>query len=798
MQLAVVSNMCSAFPKTIKKRVENGLTLREIARMEGLDEKRQPIVCRVNNDWILQKNWSNVSPREHDIVIFVAMPQGTTGRLLAALAVTIIASIVAPYLAAPLLAGLNIAAGTTAAVAITSGIAAALTIGGVMVINAILPLPGLDSGLSNSISDSDTQAPTYAFTASSQQNIARLGGSIPVLYGRQRIIPDLAATAWYEWVDGVQFLYQVLLLTQGEIEVEDISMGRTPISSLEDVQTQLVSPGGTVTLFMPEVYQAPDVSASGIPLAPPNDLPPVDDGTYGPFAATPPGITTDRIGIDITFPRGLYDTNETTGDLSFLSAEWLIEIQKIDDAGAPIGDWQTLAEETFDASLGDDNVSSTGLFMGGGYENVDKAVNSLSVSYRYTLPEEDARWQVRVTRTDDKNLSVRAGHDVSWSGLRAFMSTPSYGEVSILAVKTRASASVNSSTVRRIAVTGTRKLPVWDNDLQEFSEPVATQDIAPAVMDMILNQVYGGRRSLNELDIDHLVYLDGVWKARGDKFNAYISQGRTLWSAVQAGCKAGRGVCFHQAGTVRFHRDEAQTICVQSFSRQNIVRGTFEMEILMPLDDNESDGIEYRYFDERVWNYNTLRLGYDGGSDPENPLALAVEGITDPDQASRELAFEVQNQLKRRVFINFDTDMEGAILARGSLIKISHDMPSWGQSTRVLSYDPETRIITLDARVDYMGNENSWFVYVRDKTGVPSIESQITVLDEYNIQLPADLIYQGGGAFDMTTDGEFLHIVFGKASDKAIQAVVLSVTPRAGSSVRAVRAVMEDDTVHVN
>ena len=351
----VVTNLGSPLPRRRSATMRRPLKLSTLARREGLDPRRAPVVCSVNGRWVLQRRWRRVTARGDDVVVFAVMPRGKDiGRSIAFIALAVVVAFAAPYLGG-LVAG---AFGATGAIAtgITAAVGVGLMVGGSMLINALLPAEKAGGALSSS---GAAEFATYQFTASSQQNLSRLGAPIPVLYGRHRIVPDLAATPWWEWIDGVQYLHQALVLTQGYCEVERVEMGKSPISAFEDIETELVPPGGTITLFPGEAYQSPDVR--GITLAAPNDLPVGDDGVYGPFAATPPGVTTIAIGIDIGFPRGSYDA--ASGSPAGITTTWRIEICEVDDAGAEIGAWTTLANETFNSVPGSVNTSAGGQFM---------------------------------------------------------------------------------------------------------------------------------------------------------------------------------------------------------------------------------------------------------------------------------------------------------------------------------------------------------------------------------------------------------------------------------------------------
>ncbi len=782
------SNIVSAARARKAVFVKRSLRLSTLARRAGLDPRREAVIAQLNGRWVLQRDWHGKICARCDVVHFIVLPQGNALRSIAQIAVLVIAAIAAPFLVAPL--GLTGAA-LSAATAVATG---ALAIAGSYAVNALIPLPRQDAP---GISTVKIDSPTYAFSIAAQNNQARLGGAIPEWFGRHRVVPDLAATAWWEWSGGVQTLYQTFCLSKGEIAVEDVQLGRTSASTFEDVAYQVFSPNTPPSLFEPNVYQSPDVSS--VTLNAPNDLPGAyDDGVYGPFAAVPAGQTSARIGIDIAFPRGLFGVSGSS--LVAKSAQWRIETSVIDDLGTQIGPWFVVANETFNADPGATNTSSpesgiVGQFMGGGYAATTKMNSPLTVSYRYTLPQA-ARYQVRLRRLDNKDLSVNAGHEVVWSGLRSFLGYADFGDVTILQVRIRATASVNARSARQVAVIGTRKLPMWNGTA--WSAPAPTRSIAWAAAYVIRSE-NGGRQADANIDLDWLRQYDQVFAARGDTFNYYASEQRPLWEFLQTVLRCGRSVPYRQANRIRFFRDEPQSIPVVGFSRENIVARSLRIDYRLPQSEDEYDGFEIRFLDERTWNFNTLRKAFAGSAPPLNPQSLPLDGATDVNHVRRELDYMVAEHNLRPVILSFDTELEGLIPSRGDLVIVQHDAPRYGISNRVLSWDASTRTVEL-LRPPVWTFGAGWQARIRDRMGRYSAPVAVVEAPSSTaIVLAQDPVYEDGSPFDLAQpQSEFLHIVLGQAEDAPRRALVLETSPRQNGRVISIRAVIDDPNVHVN
>ncbi len=119
----------------------------------------------------------------------------------------------------------------------------------------------------------------------------------------------------------------------------------------------------------------------------------------------------------------------------------------------PISDWYSIAEESYQ-------------------EDSPKVIR---LSFTYTLPSA-GRYQIRLKRTDSKDSSSRAGHEIRWAGLRAYVDGPQrFDDVSLLLVKMKATDNLSQRTARSINVIQTRKLPIWDHDNNRWTDPVVTR-----------------------------------------------------------------------------------------------------------------------------------------------------------------------------------------------------------------------------------------------------------------------------------------------------------------------------------
>lgn len=121
------------------------------------------------------------------------------------------------------------------------------------------------------------------------------------------------------------------------------------------------------------------------------------------------------------------------------------------------------------------------------------------------------------------DTSSRAGHEIRWVSAKGFIvSNPSYGDVTLIAIKMKATNNLSQRSSRMVNCIVTRKLPTWSPS-GGWTGRVPTRSIAWVIAD-ILKANYGARLTDKSIDLEGLYRLDQIWAARGDTFNASLIQ----------------------------------------------------------------------------------------------------------------------------------------------------------------------------------------------------------------------------------------------------------------------------------
>ncbi|MDD5249633.1 MAG: host specificity factor TipJ family phage tail protein [Rhodocyclaceae bacterium] len=794
-------------------------TLRRRRRLRALAPRTQaPFICLINGLPALRQTW-NRRVADGDSVVFVVLPQGGGGG--GSNPMSIVLSIALMAVMGPAAGFLNDSLGLGLGEMGMAVLKGAIGIIGQMLISAMLPAPRAPTP--QQATTLAAPSPTYSLGA--QGNQARLGAAIPEMFGRHQIFPDFAAQPYVEYEANEQYLYQLLMIGQGDYSIESINIADTSITSFDDITTEVIPPYGTVTLFPTSVTTSGDVSGQEALTATPGatysqsgtvltvsatahglltgsrvfltftsggattgdfvvaSVPTGDTFTVtvptgttsgsvniwrllGPFTANAATTQANAIAIDVVFSRGLYYAN-TSGGLDARSVSWTVWAQLIDDTGAALGSWTILGNESFSAAT----------------------TTPQRRSYRYTVAA--GRYQVRLARTDVKDTASQAGHELDWAGMRAYLpGTQQYGNVTLVAMRMRASNNLSYQASRLVNLVATRKIPSW-SPITGWSSPAPTRSLAWtfAYVAMTSN---GGSLPPERIDLDALYTLDQTWATRGDHFDGVFDSTMTVWEALTQIARAGRAMPFMQSGVLHCVRDQAATVPVTLFTSRNMVRGSFSMQYLMPTADTP-DCVDMTYFDSTTWTFRVVRAAL-AGSAQAVPAPITIFGVTDRNQAWREGMYMCACNLYRRRLAGWKSEMEGFIPSLGDLLGVQHDMPKWGQGGEIVAWDAATGIATVSEPLDWSAGGSFMIAFSKRDGSVAGPWTAIAGADLHRVQLTG-----WNPATDPTPDvglgRERARYAFGPSNSEFIRVRLLTVKPRSAETAD-LSVVIESDAVH--
>ena len=227
------------------------------------------------------------------------------------------------------------------------------------------------------------------------------------------------------------------------------------------------------------------------------------------------------------------------------------------------------------------------------------------------------------------------------------------------------------------------------------------------LLDLLTIPVYSLGLPLSRIDLVSLQALADSCYARQDHFDFVFDTRTTMWEALALVARVARAVPIVRGGNFTFVRDGAQSLPVAAYQPRNMQKDSFSIDNGMPL-ENAPDAVRVTYSDGRFWSNATVIAQYSAGElyvyvegvrpegvpAPAKHAELSFPGIIGLKQAMREAIFIIADSRFRRAIYNWVTDDEALLAAYGSLVALSHDLPTGlPQSSEVFTYDNNTRTL---------------------------------------------------------------------------------------------------------
>ncbi|SLN37906.1 hypothetical protein AQS8620_01413 [Aquimixticola soesokkakensis] len=495
----------------VRLDVPHGMTLDQIVRMAlpgatgaDLAHTQVALVTATAMDTVAPQYWRGVRPRPGvQVVIRIVPGKGALGSIL-----SIVVSVAA------IAAGGAFGAAVAGALGVSTTVGTALVMTGVtllgnLLINALIPPASADDANN-----------TYSITG--LKNQALPNGAVPVILGRMRVAPPLAALPYSEIVGNTQFLRVFYVLGEGQVAVDDMRIGETSLSEYDEVETEVrygLAGELPCSLYPRQVVE----EQVGVELTRP--LPRDDAGEViddEPAVETPIVRTTgpDASGASVllSWPSGLIKYNRD-GDKVKRTVFVRIE-QRLVEAT----EWQLVEELKVSA----------------------KKAEGFYRQHTWQFPSR-ARWQVRLTMLTDETTSTKVQQSTTWAALQTLR--PEYPlayprPLALVALRIKATHQL-SGTLDNFNCMIARVCPDWDSASGTWITR-ATENPASLYRHVLQAPALPEPRSDAQLDLDLLQDWHDFCTTRGLTYNAALSDtGTTLRDILTEVAAAGRATPRH-------------------------------------------------------------------------------------------------------------------------------------------------------------------------------------------------------------------------------------------------------------
>ncbi len=474
--------------------------------------------------------------------------------------------------------------------------------------------------------DLDTTPSSTSHRLEGGANQLRPYGSVPKVFGKIRFAPPLA-NAWIHYTkDGKQWLQGLLCWGAGDLDISDVRLDQTPLSTFEDklsITTEYVPAGSAATGF-PNAIRAVAIGA---------DL-------------NEPGAVTRRIGhvavnvrVNLVFPRGLY-RQRSSGDREAITLTLRFQMSR----EGTQGDTQT---RTLTATPGE---------------------APFYTSVALAAPPGEGVVDLTITRVSSAG-SIKFISDLSIASVTATLKEkPLTIAATLSAVKVQATGQL-SGGLPVISGVVQAKLPAWDGSAWT---PATTRNPAAAFREVLLGSANARPMPSNRLAAQTLQEWFTWCETQKWTYDAVIHQRRSVEEVLTEIAAAGRARPSWVDGKRAVIIDRPQTARAQIFTPRNIRSFSGQRRFADPA----PHALRLPYRDEEAdYTISELRV-YRPGYTSKNATLVEerrLPGITSATALRRHAAYQLAAQSHRREIYEIEVDWEHLVATRGDRVGIMHD-----------------------------------------------------------------------------------------------------------------------------
>jgi hypothetical protein len=615
------------------------------------------------------------------------------------------------------------------------------------------------------------------------KNQMRPGGRIPVLFGRHRIYPDLAANPHTEIIGNAQYFTQLFCggYKECEIDKNSFKLGDTPLVDLSEtedinqilanadplVRLEIIQDGGKSSLYPYCVHE--DMLNAELKHE-------VEGGNgnkiLGEIIRETPDKT-DKINVDIFFYNGLGEYNDK-GDLVTAAIEVVASYKKADDDSP---NWTPL----------------------GFFDDANKT-NTLSGSdlktKRYQVTKEGLepyKYKVKIERVTTDSTSSKIIDQVYVGSIRSTksespISAGRRGNLTIIAMRLMATAKV-SGVVDSFNYIATSKLPVYTaggSGALRWLTVKETRNPASILLHVLRGNAAQQRVDHEDIDWASLETFyqwceekdeDGNYKYTCD---AYLSESVTMAEILRMICGTARAEALRIDSKISVVQDITRPSPVQLFTPKNTKGYSIAM-----FNADIPDAVSLRYIDEKSGYAQSELSVYNtpGGNPPENKSPDTIQkidlwGVTNSAQV-RRIGMYNYACLKNRPFVHtIEVDIEYLLCNKGDRIQYAGDIALTGSVQGRINGLVFNEDICIGVRVDEPVETEpgkQYAVRIRKSDGTVLLKD-ITAVQHPNVIFFSEPFNKN----DMPREGDVY--AFGVRGYEVIDLIITDIQPQADLS----------------
>lgn len=699
----------------------------------------------IGDELVLPQYYHAVYPKAHALINIRMVPQGGGGgknplRVLLTIAVFAVASWAAAAYAASLAAAVTGVVGP--ATALQMGIASALIKVGVgavgsLLVNAIAPPASQKmNGLSSSTGSQSRDSPTM-FIQGARNSLTPFG-VIPIVLGKHRLVPPQCANPYTETVGDDQYVRQLFCWGYGDIELTNLKIGDTLLSSFEDVEVEHILDGDSTS---PIGLYPDSVNQEGLNIL-------LSSASSWQLRTT--SLEAEEVHVDLTFPQGLSRFDDTGKRLS-ATVSYEIRYKLVSS-----GTWTT---ESFTLTLA--------------------KTSAVRKAHRFVVPK--GQYDVEVRRVTTDSTSSQVMDTVYWTALKTVTtgSPVRMGGLCLTALRMRATDQLNGA-VDQLSGEVAPKILDWNGTAW-----VKRATLNPAsIYRYILQGPANARpKSDSEISLETLQEWHEYCTSKGLEYGGVIDYSTSVDAVLREVTASGRASPTLLDGRESVVIDRVQTLPVQHVTPRN--SWGYEYEKGFP-DIPHAFIVEFTNRDKDY--IRDERFVYDDGYDESNATdfeRLELPGITSSSLAWKHAREHIATLRLRPDTHTFHMDVENLVATRGDLIYFSHDIPlvglGWGRIKQVIDDGSGNAIAVIVDEELTMVAGPSYSIRYRKKDGSSIVKVVNTEIGDSITYLAFNTPFPLAGAPE---PGDLF--MFGETGKEKLELIIKEIIPGADFTAQLV------------
>jgi len=521
--------------------------------------------------------------------------------------------------------------------------AGAVVMGAGMLSSAIAPVSAPSA---NGISGRPTQEESKKlWSIDGSRNKVDLYGVVPLVIGKVRFSPRLAAVPYSYLKDEDKFYRYLYVVSLGDVRLSGFKIGDTALETFEGVtKFEHQAWSGEALEYFDTAIKEETLSIL------------LKQSSGWQTRTTP--LKTTRASVEVTFQTGL-EKIDNKGNANELTIDFEVRFREFGSA-------------TWGASTA--------------YSVTNKTRNPFRRGFEIELPS-SGQWDIsirRITEDPDYEATTETTLDKAhWTVLRSFTEYKSIDyrgrRMTLVELEIKASDQLSGSIDEFSCVCESKGLVT--DDFGSWTEAY-TSNCAALAAYLIQNGDAVGEAE-DRTEIDHIAYKEFYdWcELYGWEYNSVITSRQSVRTTMHNILAAGRASYLYSFGSASGQHsvvfDDPSQPIIDAITPRTAWGFSERKEFL----SKPIDGLRFRFINEEKDYQEDERIVYADNvdaSNAQNVIEWEQDGVTTPDLVYKHGRLRLAELELRPAEYTFNTDFRSIAYSRGSRIKAAYDVTYWG------------------------------------------------------------------------------------------------------------------------